>query len=198
MPRKRIREPEALDLLFMLVDSCMHRLSSNAWKVVSYVASQHLRVHGEMLARQQDPAGFFLRQDFESLGILQVGILNASSETGVRPYRSVPNGPKLPSERGVRLPVISLRHLCDGTRVNRRWRDYGTGLIKSSVAEAIKEAIQSGILVREHHRSANGCDLASLYGIDWDRVQEYDWQRRKNRRKPVSRLRIPKSGGSIP
>jgi hypothetical protein len=56
-------------------------------------------------------------------------------------------------------------------------------LCKSSLAEAINEAIQSGILIREHHKSQTGRDLASAYGINWDRVQQYDWQRRKGPKK---------------
>ena len=63
--------------------------------------------------------------------------------------------------------------------VKRRRRDYGTGLSKSSVAEAINEAIGVGILVRERNKSSAGRDLSSLYAIDWDRVQQYDWERRK-------------------
>jgi hypothetical protein len=35
-----------------------------------------------------------------------------------------------------------------------------------------------------------GRDLANLYGINWDRVQEYDWQRRKGPRS-LSRKRTP-------
>jgi hypothetical protein len=39
-------------------------------------------------------------------------------------------------------------------KIKRRWRDYGTGL-----------------------ESGSGRDLSSLYAINWDRVQEYDWAR---------------------
>jgi predicted transcriptional regulator len=55
-------------------------------------------------------------------------------------------------------------------------------LSKSSVAKAINEALQSGILVRTRWKSATGRDLPSLYAIDWDLVQEYDWKRRKGLR----------------
>lgn len=55
--RNRVPQPE--DLLFMLVDSVMARLSPNAWKVVSYIASQHMRVQDEFFFRRADPAMFF-------------------------------------------------------------------------------------------------------------------------------------------
>lgn len=174
-------QPGPLDLFFMLVDSCMHRLSPNTWKVVSYVAAQRLRVHSEWLERLRDPAGFALRRDLE-----QVGIIDNSSESRERPYRSVSEGPLVPGQQTSRFPLISLNELCVGKRVKRRRRDYGTGLSKSSVAEAINEAIGVGILVRARHKSSAGRDLPSQFAIDWDRVQEYDWQRRKGL-KQVSR-----------
>jgi hypothetical protein len=189
MLRKKPSAPEPLELLFMLVDSCMPRLSPNAWKVVTYVAAQHLRVHPELLECTQDPGLFFLGQDLE-----KVGIIDSSGRSGERPYRLVSDGPNVPGQPGrARFAVISLNELCHGLRIKRGWRDRGTGLSKSSVAQAIKEALQSGILVREHQHSERGRDLSSLYAIDWDRVQEYDWERRKGPKK-VSKLRTPDSG----
>jgi hypothetical protein len=109
------------------------------------------------------------------------GIIDAPESTE-RPYRSDDRAPAVPGEQRGRFAIISLNAFCHGTRLQRRWRDYGTGLSKSSVAEAINEALQSRILVRERHKSAAGRDLPSYYAIDWDRVQEFDWQRRQNRR----------------
>jgi hypothetical protein len=172
--------PRPLDLFFMLIDSCMHRLSPNAWKVVCYVAAQHLRVHSELLERVQDSLGAALRSDLE-----KISIINPPPEAGCRSYRLVNGGPSVPGETTSRFAVISLHDFRDGVRVKRRWRDYGTGLSKSSVAAAIKEAVQSGILVRQHNKSGAGRDLASLYAINWDRVQEFDVARRKNRKMVV-------------
>lgn len=122
-----------------------------------------------------DPASFFLRKDLEK----GAGIITPSGESGERPYRSVPDGPTVPGQRASRFPVISLNELCVGKRVKRRRRDYGTGLCKSSVTKATNEAIRLGILVRERRKSHTGRDLASLFAINWDRVQEYDRERRK-------------------
>ncbi len=176
MSRRKVIIPRPLDLFFMLVDSCLHRLSANGWKVVCYVAAQHLRVHKEWLEKDRDPALSSLKQDLAA----GAGIIEATKPTE-HPYRSNDRAPALPGEQRGRFAVISLDSLCHGTRLQRRWRDYGTGLSKSSVAEAINEALQSGILVRERHKSGAGRDLSSFYAINWDRVQEYDWERRKNR-----------------
>ena len=178
MPDKQPQQPGPLDLLFMLVDSCMHRLSPSAWKVVCYVAVQHLRVHSEWLERILNPASYALGQDFA-----EIGIIDSSGESGERPYRSVLEAPTIPGERTCRFPVISLKNFAEGMRLKRRWRDYGTGLSKNSVIGAVHEALQSGILVRQHVKSSAGRDLPNLYAIDWDRVQEYDWQRRRDRKK---------------
>ena len=175
MPRKKPSAPTPLDLLFMLADSCMHRLSPNAWKVVCYVAARHLRVNCEWLESIRNPALFALHRDLE-----KVGFLEPSGESGAHPYR--PGGPAVPGEPVGRFAVISLQELCAGRRIKRRRIDFGTGLSKSSVSKAVNEAIGSGILVRETQKSANGRDLPSGYGINWDRVQENDWARRKGRK----------------
>lgn len=60
------------------------------------------------------------------------------------------------------------------------FRDYGTGLSKSSVAEAVNEAIAEGILLRQRQKSSVGRDLGSLYGI---RIRELDWWRAKGKKK---------------
>ena len=172
----------------MLVDSCMERLSPNAWKVICYVAAKHLRVHDEYLECFANPALFWIRRDLET----GAGIIHPSGES--RPYRTVTDGPRLPGCEGpARLAVISLNELCHGVRLKKCWQDYGTGLSKSSAAAAINEAIRSGFLVRQRNRSSSGRDLSSLYAVDWDRVQEADWTRRK-RLKRVSRSRTRKTG----
>ena len=54
---------------------------------------------------------------------------------------------------------------------NGNYQNRGTGLAKSSVVEARKEAVASGIL--EHRRQQRqGSDVASLYGINWPKVFE--------------------------
>ena len=178
MPRKKPRVPKPLELLFVLIDSCIHRLSPNAWKVVCYVAAQDMRVYAEWLEFDREPMLFFVKRDIE--GMTHGNLIFPPGAPAERSYRPVQDGPAVPGQPGpARFPVISLDNFCHGVRLKRGYRDYGTGLSKSSVAEAIKEALRSEILVRERHQSMTGRDLASLYAIDWDRVQEYDWRRRK-------------------
>ena len=175
MPNRKY-PPTPLDLLFMLCDSCVHRLSPNAWKVVSYIASQHLRVQFEWLAFHRGPAAFALSRDLERVAV----ITDPPAGTGERPYRLVDGDAAIPGSRGPgRFAVISLDQICHGVKIKRRRRDFGTGLSRSSAAEAINQALGSGILARERRKSSTGRDLSSAYGINWDRVQEFDWQRRK-------------------
>jgi len=174
MPRNA-PELKPLDLLFMLADACMHRLSPTAWKVVSYVAAQHLRAHPEWLHLHRDPASYYHDRDLQG-----AGMINSPGESEGRSHRPVPEATSIPGERGpARFVVISLKELCQGVRIKRRYRDHGTGLAKSSVAEAIKEAVQTGVLVHERQKNSSGRDLPSQYAINWDKVQEYDWMRRK-------------------
>ena len=63
--RKRPTQPE--DLLVMLVDSVMARLSPNAWTVVSYIASQHMRVQDDFFLRRANPAVFYLNRDIKQM-----------------------------------------------------------------------------------------------------------------------------------
>ena len=66
-------------------------------------------------------------------------------------------------------------------------------MAKSSVAEAVNEAIRAAIVIRERRKGSTGGDHASLFAIDWDRVLELDWVRRKmekaNTRRRKSRVR---------
>lgn len=177
MPQRKPYEPGPIELFFMLVDSCMHRLSPNAWKVLCYVAAQHLRVHEEWLQKIRDPGGSALSLDLE-----KVGVINSPGESEERPYRRDADAPPIPGERTNRFAVISLDVLCSGLRIKRRRRrDDGTGLSKSSVAEAIKEAVRSGILVHKRSHTLAGRSQSSHYAINWDRVQNYDGERRRGR-----------------
>ena len=148
MPRKQ-QPPQPEDMLFMLVDSVMARLSPNAWKVVSYIASQHMRVQDDFFLRRANPAVFYLKRDLEQMGVDTVELPGEQ-----RPYRS--GGPMLPcacwTHEGPRFAVLSLAQICSGVRVKDRWQDHGTGLTKSSVAEAINEAIKAGIVIRERRK----------------------------------------------
>jgi hypothetical protein len=176
--RRKKAPPEPLELLFMLFDCCMDRFSPNAWKVVCYVAAQHLRVFVEELAQLRNPGLFRLRRDFEQVGIM----IPSPSEEAERSYRLVPGAPA-PPDQPPRFVVINLAEFCHGVRLKYRNRDFGTGLSKSAVAEAIKEAIRSGVLLQKRRKSDAGRDLASLYAINWDRVQEFERLRRKGRKK---------------
>jgi hypothetical protein len=184
MPRKPA-DPKPLDLFLMLADSTMPRLSANAWKVVSYVAAQHLRVHIELLEKLNDPLDYAIKTYIESFGIV-----DTPRETS-RPYRADQRAPILPGGGGIgRFAIVSLEEICRGVRMKRGWRDYGTGLSKSTAAAAIKEALRTGVLMRERHKSAAGRDLASFYAINWDTVQKWDGLRRKSR-KDLSRIWTP-------
>ena len=206
MPRKQPPQPE--DMLFMLVDSVMARLSPNAWKVVSYIASQHMRVQADFFYRRANIALLYLNRDIKQMtGIDMDDTVKLPGEQ--RPYRS--GGPALPCacwvHDGPRFAVLSLAQICSGVRVKDRWQDHGTGLTKSSVAEAINEAITAGIVIRQRRKGSTGGDYASLYAIDWDKVQELDWircrmekaktRRRKSRVRSVRhvdrRKRVPES-----
>lgn len=81
------------------------------------------------------------------------------------------------------MVVISLREFSEGVRIKRKWRDYGTGLSKSSVAGALNEAERVGVLVRQRgRRGANNRSMASKYGINWRQVREWDALRMSSRR----------------
>lgn len=179
--KKTKAPPSPLDLLFMLADSCMHKVSPEAWKVISYVAVQHIRVYPEYLERLKSPLARQWNLDVESRGM--INILPDASDGNERPYRPW-NGPGLPqTDSGPRGVVLSVQQIRNGLRTKRRWRDHGTGLGRTSAYEAIKEAETIGILVRQR-RNIKGKDVASLYGIEWDRVQELDRQRQKNLGQP--------------
>ena len=79
---QKTRARAELELYFMLFDSCMPRLSPNAWKVVCYVAGQHLRVHSEWLDRKLDAALSALGRDLDA-----IGNIDSLGESGERPYR---------------------------------------------------------------------------------------------------------------
>jgi hypothetical protein len=116
----------------------MDRLSANGWKVVSYVAAQCLRLYSERDLERQNPALAALHNDLFKMGMH----LRLPPADG-RPYRNVT------AEFGEaqRFAVLSLDQLCHGVRTEKgRFRDYGTGLSKSSLAEAVNEAIAEGIL----------------------------------------------------
>jgi hypothetical protein len=141
------------------------------------VAAEHFRARPEWLERHRDPAGSALGLDLQ-----HVGIIDPRSQSGERRYRVDQSAPPLPGDRTGRFAVISLDILCHGARRNRLWVNPGTGLSKSSVAEATNEAIHVGILVRKKCSTEAGRSISSLYAIDWDRVQQFDWERRKGLR----------------
>ena len=152
--------------------------------MVSYIASQHIRVQDDFFLLRADPAMFYLNRDLEQM---DMDTIELPAEH--RPYRS--GGPALPcacwTHEGPRFAVLSLSQICAGVRVKDRWRDHGTGLTKSSVAEAINEAIAAGIVIRQRGKGSTGGDYASLYAIDWDRVLELDWIRRRMEKAKIRR-----------
>jgi hypothetical protein len=169
--------PSVLDLLFALSDSCMHWLSANAWKVVSYVAAQCLRLYPERSGPALIAA---LNADLERmLGPDYVAqVARRQCRLDERVYRTV----STEFGESQRFAVVSLEQICRGVRIrSRRFQDYGTGLGKSSAAEAINEAIRAGILIRKRRKDMHGRDVASLYAIDWDRVLELDWLRKRGK-----------------
>jgi hypothetical protein len=170
----RLEEPAVL--FFALCDSCMNGLSPNAWKVVSYVAAQCLRLYPERDFARREPAVAALRNDFSKMG-LELPVPPADE----RSYRNVTG--VCQSEEAQRHAVLSLERICHGVRTSKRfYSDYGTGLSKSSVAAAIREAISVDILIRHRRQSSAGKDLPSVYGINWKRVRELDHRRKKGKK----------------
>jgi hypothetical protein len=110
------------------MESAMSGVSSNSWKIISYVAAKQAR---------------------------------AEVATGAR--ATVP---------------IPLAEFSDGIPRHTS----GTGMSRSSVAEAIHAAVDSGILSRERRQASNGGNLATEYGIDWAHVTELA-RRVKSKRK---------------
>ena len=51
----QLRARQPLELLYALSDGCMHLLSSNAWKVVSYIARQNIEAYAKKFAAANDP-----------------------------------------------------------------------------------------------------------------------------------------------
>lgn len=187
MARKQL-PPRPLDLLFMLADTCMAKLSPIAWKVVSYIAVEHLRAHPELLLSVSDPLRYHFNRDAEALGVLIDSSANLPPGSD-RPYRTVGGAAPVPGETAARLAVISLAEICKGVQVKGKSLKRGTGLSKSSVAKAVNEAVNSGIVLRQPRQSTKGRDLSSLYGIDWDMVQYRDWERRKGLDRPPRQRR---------
>jgi hypothetical protein len=159
----------------------MYQLSANGWKVVSYVAMQCLRLYPERDFARQNPGLAALHND-----LFKMGMHPGLPPTDDRPYRNVTGE----FGEAQRFAVLSLDQLCHGVRTEKgRFRDYGTGLSKSSVAEAVNEAIAEGILLRKRQKSSVGRDLGSLYGINWDLVPELNWWRAKGKKRPNGRPR---------
>ena len=103
--KKTKAPPSPLDLLFMLADSCMHKVSPEAWKVISYVAVQHIRVYPEYLERLKSPLARQWNLDVESRGM--INILPDASDGNERPYRPW-NGPGRPKPTVVREVLCSV------------------------------------------------------------------------------------------
>ena len=138
--KKTKAPPSPLDLLFMLADSCMHKVSPEAWKIISYVAVQHIRVYPEYLERLKSPLARQWNLDVESRGM--INILPDASDGNERPYRPW-NGPGLPqTDSGPRGVVLSVQQIRNGLRTKRRWRDHGTGLADPQLTRPSKRPRQ--------------------------------------------------------
>ena len=161
----------------------MYRLSANGWKVVSYVAMHCLRLYPERDFARQNPSLAALHNDF-----FKMGRSIPLPPTDDRPYRNVTGE----FGEAQRFAVLSLHQLCHGVRTEKgRFQDYGTGLSKSSLTEAINEAIAESILIRKPQKSSGGRDLPSLYGINWNLIRERNWRRGNFKRKPEVSVRLP-------
>ena len=132
-----------MDLVAVLHAS-MSELSATAWKVVSHVGYLNIRMKGN------DPV--HLVQHDIATATNQPPMDSEEISGGV--FEIVP---------GLRVPYakVSLQEFC-----------AATGLSKSAVASAIKEAIAVEILERRKHRAPHHGDLPSLYRLNWHRLME--------------------------
>jgi hypothetical protein len=181
--RQQFRDP--LTLLFSLCDSCMHVLSANAWKVVMYVGRQCV----DQLRKENDPVSILRRDLVEKVHSL-AGMPGWGPEPGPSQLEIIhDNNPRRPK---VFAPISLGQFSLGKLDANGKRLDGGTGLSKSSITDAINEAIDTGILIRKV-RKRDREDLPSMYGINWETVDELA-KDLKRRRSNVRRLRKPLVG----
>ena len=138
-----------MDLVAALHAS-MAELSATAWKVVSHVGFLNIHHYSEQWMAGNDPV-HLLNQDMAA-ATNKPPVDSEEISGGV--FEIVP---------GLRVPYA---------KVSLQEFSAATGLSKSAVASAIKEAIAVEILERRKHRAPHHGDLPSLYRLNWGRIME--------------------------
>jgi hypothetical protein len=128
----------------------MAELSATAWKVVSHVGYLNIQHYTEQWMAANDPV-HLMKHDIATY-TNEPPVDSEEISGGV--FEIVP-GLK------VSYAKVSLQEFCSAT-----------GLSKSTVASAIKEAIAAGILERRKHRAPHHGDLPSLYRLNWHGLVE--------------------------
>lgn len=173
------RAPEPIELLFALFDGCLSAVTPKAWKTICYIARESVGAY----ARKY-------KADHTALGALARDIVAVDAtiwQPGPKRKKGT-NGPGLeivgkggPSDL---FTAVSLASIC-----------RATGLSKSSVAEAVNEAIAVGVIERRARKSSKGGSLASVYRINWDTARE--WAAKKERAKVARLKRRPGTLGGL-
>jgi hypothetical protein len=156
----------------------MHMLGANAWKVVMYVGRRNVQAY----AAANDPVNL-LKSDLSK-------IVPELAETFSRDQSNAAHL-EVVHDRSLEFPVlftpISLEQFCRGQRLRKGgYVDGGTGLSKSSVTDAINEAIEKGIIRRRKQSNWQGKALPSLYAVCWERVFQLAEERKKRGSKRAS------------
>ena len=173
--RARAQKPphDPLSLIFALCDGCMHMLGANAWKVVIYVGRRNV----EAYAAANDPMNL-LRSDLSK-------ILPELADRAFgcdQPDAAHLEGVQGRSQFPVLFTPISLQQFCQGRRLPKGgYSDAGTGLSKSSVTDALKEALEKGMILRKRQSGWQGKALTSSYAVNWEKVFELVGKLKKRR-----------------
>jgi hypothetical protein len=155
--QKPPRDP--LSLIFALCDGCMHKLGANAWKVVIYVGRRNVEAYAEKLRLANDP-----------MSRLRSDVAQIDPELADSAFRcDQPNAADLEvvHERSLQFPLlftpISLYEFSQGRRLPKGgYSDAGTGLSKSSVTDALKKAIEKGIILKRKKSDWQGKALTTI------------------------------------
>jgi hypothetical protein len=182
--RARANLSDPLTLLFTLCDTCMPLLSGNAWKVVSYVGRKNL----SELRSAGDPVNLLMSDLAEIVPDVANSLRRADSKPSLEIVYDNSGFPRI-------FTPVSLAEFSRGERLpNGKNRDGGTGLSKSSVTDAINEAIAKGILERKKRASRRAKAMPSVYGVNWQKVFELSADLMRRRRPHTARMIRPRPG----
>jgi hypothetical protein len=155
----------------------MHMLGANAWKVVIYVGRRNVEDLAEKLRLANDPMSR-LRSDLAQIDPELVEATFGRNQPNAGHLEVVHD---LSHQFPVVFTPISLQQFCQGRRLPKGgYSDAGTGLSKSSVTDALNEAIEKGIILRKRRSGWQGEGLASRYAVNWEEVFELVAKLRKS------------------